>query len=105
VTCAVSWGRCSLIGLLLFMCVVVVLVLLFITIPVDGVGVGRCVPVHLFFVVCYCFLFWIGCVSSNTAIMKLDHLFCVNRLSIYNICFLQLGCQPVAVVILHVNKT
>ena len=28
------------------------------------------VPVHLFFVVCYCFLFWIGCVSSNSAIMK-----------------------------------
>ena len=30
-------------------------------------------PVDLFFVVCYCFLFWIGCVSSNSAIMKSDH--------------------------------
>jgi len=53
VTCAISWGHCSLIGLLVVMSVVVVLVLLF-SFPVDGVG-G--VPVHLFFVVCYCFLF------------------------------------------------
>jgi len=41
VTCAVSRGRCSLIGLLV-MSVVVVLFLLFISIPVDGVGVARC---------------------------------------------------------------
>ena len=63
-------GRCSLIGLLVVTCVVVVMVLLFISFPVGGVGMGRGVAVHLFFVVCYCFLFWIGCVSSNYAIMK-----------------------------------
>jgi len=40
VTCAISWGRCSLIGLLVVMSAVVVLVLLFISFPVDGVG-GR----------------------------------------------------------------
>jgi len=56
VTCAISWGRCS--RLLVVMSVVVVLVLLFISFPADGVGWGG-VPVHLFFVVCYCFLFWI----------------------------------------------
>ena len=28
------------------------------------------VPVHLFFVFCYCSLFWIGCVSSNSAIIQ-----------------------------------
>ena len=38
--CAVSWGRCSLIGLLVVMSVVVVLVLLLISFPVDGVGLG-----------------------------------------------------------------
>jgi len=37
-----------------------------------GCGWGG-VPVHLLFVFCYCFLFWIGCVSSNSAIMKSDH--------------------------------
>jgi len=42
VTCAISWGRCSLIGLLVVMSVVVVLVLLFISFPVGGVGMGRC---------------------------------------------------------------
>jgi len=42
VTCAISWGRCSLIGLLVVMSVVVVLVLLFISFPIDGVGVWRC---------------------------------------------------------------
>ena len=41
-TCAISWGRCSLIGLLVVMSVVVVLVLMFISFPVDGVGLGRC---------------------------------------------------------------
>ena len=40
VTCAISWGRCSLIGLLVVMSVVVVLVLLLFSFPVDGVGVG-----------------------------------------------------------------
>jgi len=59
VTCAISWGRCSLIELLVVMSVVVVLVLLFISFPVDGVGWGV-VLIHFFFVVCYCFLFWIG---------------------------------------------
>ena len=39
-TCAISWGRCSLIGLLV-MSVVVVLVLLFISVPVGGVGGGE----------------------------------------------------------------
>ena len=39
-TCAISWGRCS--RLLVVMSIVVVLVLLFISFPVDGVGVGRC---------------------------------------------------------------
>ena len=54
--CAISWGRCSLIGLLVVMSVVVVLVLLHFSFLVDGVGVGG-MPVHLFFVVCSCFLF------------------------------------------------
>jgi len=35
VTCAISWGRCSLIGFLVVMFVVFVLVLLFISFPVD----------------------------------------------------------------------
>jgi len=34
-TCAISWGRCSLIGLLVVMSVVVVLVLLLIGFPED----------------------------------------------------------------------
>ena len=72
-TCAISWGRCSLIGLLVVMSVVVVLVLLLFSLPVNVVGVGG-VPFHLFFVVCYCFLFWFGCVLSNYAIMKSDLL-------------------------------
>ena len=38
-TCVISWGRCSLIGLLVVLSVVVVLVLLLISFPVDGVGV------------------------------------------------------------------
>jgi hypothetical protein len=38
-TCAISWGRCSLIGLLVVMSVVVVLVLLLFSFPVDGMGV------------------------------------------------------------------
>jgi len=74
VTCAISWGRCSLIGFLVVMSIVVVLVLLLFSFPVDGVGVGG-VPVHLFFVVCYCFLFWVGYIMSSSAIMKL-YLFC-----------------------------
>jgi len=45
VTCAISWGRCSLIGLLVVMSVVVVLVLLLFSFPVDW-GVG--VVCHLF---------------------------------------------------------
>ena len=40
-TCAISWGRCSLIGLLVVMSVVVVLVLLLISISEDGGG-GDC---------------------------------------------------------------
>ena len=38
---------------------------------VDGGG-GGCV--HLFFVVCYCSLFWIGCVLSSSANMESDYL-------------------------------
>jgi len=42
VPCAISWGRCSLIGLLVVMSVVVVLVLLLYSFPVDGLeGGGR----------------------------------------------------------------
>ena len=43
-TCAISWGRCSLIRLLVVVSVVVVLVLLFISFPMDGVvvRVGKC---------------------------------------------------------------
>ena len=41
VTCAISWGRCSLIGLLVVMFDVVVLILLFISFPVDRVGDGE----------------------------------------------------------------
>ena len=69
-TCAISWGRRLLIGLLVVMSVVVVLVLLLISFPVEGAGVEKGVPVHLFSAACYCFLFWIGCVSSKSAIMK-----------------------------------
>ena len=72
-TCAISWDPCSLIGLLVVMSVVVVLVLLLFSFPMDGLGVEVGLPFHLFFVVCYCFLFWIGCVLSNSAIMKSDH--------------------------------
>jgi len=38
VTCAITWGRCSLIGLLVVMSVVVVLVLLFVSFPAGAVG-------------------------------------------------------------------
>ena len=41
-TCAISWGRCSLIGLLVVISVVVVLVLLLFSFPVVGVWVGGC---------------------------------------------------------------
>ena len=40
-TCAISWGPCSLIRFLVVMSVVVVLVLLFISFPVDGVGMVK----------------------------------------------------------------
>ena len=62
---SISWDRCSLIGLLVVMSVVVVLVLLLFRFLVDGREGG--VSVHLFFVVCYCFLFWIGCVLFSSA--------------------------------------
>jgi len=62
VMCAISCGCCSLIGLLVVMSIVVVLVLLLFSFP-GGWDGG--VPVHLFFIVCYCFLFRIGCVLSN----------------------------------------
>jgi len=47
VTCAISCGRYSVIGLLVVMSVVVVLVLLLFSFPVDGVGVGVGVGVCL----------------------------------------------------------
>jgi hypothetical protein len=74
VTCAISRGHCSLFGLLVVMSIVVVSVLLLFS--WMGWEWGD-VPVHLFFVVCYCFLFWVGCVLSNSAIMKSDLLFSV----------------------------
>ena len=40
---------------------------------VDWGGGGK-VPVHLLLVVCYCFLFWIGCVLYSSASMKSEHL-------------------------------
>ena len=47
-TCAISWGRCSLIGLLVVMSVVVVLVLLFISFPAArGGGEGCSCPLVL----------------------------------------------------------
>jgi len=53
VTCAICWGRCSLIGLLVVMSVLFVLVLLFINFPVDGVGVGRCNVINSFLVLVF----------------------------------------------------
>ena len=44
-----------------------------------GGGGGGGVPAHSFFVVRYCFLFWIGCDLSNSAIMKSDLLCSVVR--------------------------
>ena len=41
-TCAISWGRCSSIGLLVVMSVVVVLVLCPFSFPVDGAGGCGC---------------------------------------------------------------
>jgi len=68
-------------GLLVVMSVVVVLVLLLISFPVDDVGLGRGVPVQLFFVVCYCFLFWIGCVSFLFCSYEIgSFMFCLNSL-------------------------
>jgi len=75
VTCAISWGRCSLIGLLVVMSVVVVCVLLLFSFQVGGVGVGVGVCLStcsLWSVTAFCF--WIGCVLSNSAIMKSDLL-------------------------------
>jgi len=42
VTCAISWGRCSLFGLLVVMSVVVVLVLLLFSFSVGWGEVGLC---------------------------------------------------------------
>ena len=71
-TCAISRGRCSLIGLLVVMSVVVVLVLLLFSFPVVGVGGGCACPLVLCSLLLL--LFWIGCVLSNSAIMKSDLL-------------------------------
>jgi len=49
VTCAISRGRCSLIGLLVVMSVVVVLVLLLYSFPVDGEGGGGSACSLIFF--------------------------------------------------------
>ena len=59
----VTWDHCSMIGLLVVMSIVVVLALLLLSFLVVGGWGGA--PVRLFFVVCYCFLFWIGCVLYN----------------------------------------
>jgi len=67
VTCAISWDRCSLIGLLVVMSIVVVLVLLLFSVPADWGGDCVCSLV-------LCSLFWIGCFLSNSAIMKPDLL-------------------------------
>jgi len=40
--CAISWGHCSLIGLLVVMSVVFVLVLVLFSFPVVGGGGGAC---------------------------------------------------------------
>jgi len=40
VKCVISWGRCSMIGLIVVMSVVVILVLLLFSFPVDGLGWG-----------------------------------------------------------------
>ena len=48
----------------------------------KGWGWGG-VPVHLFFVVCYCFLFWIGYVSSNSAIM--NTAYCLQSKQIHSV--------------------
>ena len=51
-TCAISWGRCSLIGLLVVMSVVIVLVPCLLVFRWMEWGRGG-VPVHLYLVVCY----------------------------------------------------
>jgi len=59
VKCAISWGRCSLIGLLVVMSVVVVLVPLLFSFPVDGVCVwGGGGPVPFVFFGLFCFFFF-----------------------------------------------
>ena len=47
--------------------------------PVDG---GKGESVHLFFAVCYCFLFWIGCVLFSYEGMKSNHLCTVITVSV-----------------------
>jgi len=74
VTRAISWGRCSLIGLLVVMPVVVVLVLLFISFPVGGVGRGGACPR----VICSLLLLSVfGSVASYQFLQLLNGIFCV----------------------------
>ena len=67
-TCAISWGRTSLIGLLVVMSFVDALVFLIFSLPLDGVGLRSCAcPIVLCSLLL--FLFWIGCFLSNSTIM------------------------------------
>jgi len=81
VTCDISWGRCSLIGLLVVMSVVVVLVLLLISFPVDGAGVEVCsYPLVLCSLLLLSVLDWLRLVSfCNYEIGSF--MFCPNSLS------------------------
>ena len=65
--CAISWGRCSLIGLLVVMSVVVVLVLLLFNFLVDGVEVGGvCLSTcSLLSVTAFCFGSFASCLIQQ----------------------------------------
>jgi hypothetical protein len=76
VTCAISWGRCSLIGLLVVTFVVVVFVLRLFSFPVEVVGLGGgggACPLVLFSLLMLSVFGSVG-VLSNSAIMKSDLL-------------------------------
>ena len=64
--CAIYWGRCSLIGLLVVMSVVVVLVLLLFSFPVGGGGgYGGCLSAcSLWSVTVFCFGSVASCLIS-----------------------------------------
>jgi len=66
VTRAISWGRCSLIGLLVVMSLVAVLVLLLFSFPMDVVGLGGgCLSTcSLWYVTAICFGSVASCLVS-----------------------------------------